>query len=320
MGLVRLDGGKVSPDERLPRNGRKQPLVIVPTPSKLKRDNGKLIDKLVAYTRMTTYIDCLDDKAMLHAYGKRAVLKGMSALSPGELAKVEFLTLGDKDDNKVLNRLAEKAMDAAGAHEKRERGSILHKLSEYVDRDEPLPATVFTDGKTFDVTDADRRDMEAYCLATRSRGLRLTGCIEEPVVLDDLKIAGTPDRIGEYDGLDPDGNPAGSVIVDLKTGRVDYGALKMAMQLAGYSRSKLYTPETGERRDLPANLNLNWGIILNLPPGSATVDVKWIDLDTGWEALNLAQHVRAMRNRGKKVMRSFDNPAELVTEDGEDDE
>jgi hypothetical protein len=125
------------------------------------------------------------------------------------------------------------------------------------------------------------------------------------VVLDELKIAGTPDRIGRFEGVDPDGQPAGHLITDLKTGRTDYGALKMSMQLAGYSRSKLYDKDDGSRTDFPADINLRWGIIINLPPGSGVCIVQWIDLSIGWEALLLAKDVRATRNKGRKVFRPF---------------
>ena len=164
-------------------------------PSKLKRDNGKLLVKELPYTRMTTFIDAIDDKKMLHEYGKRMALVGATMMDPAELAGIEFMDLDDAEDKKVLNRLAEKALTVAGAHRKRDRGTLLHKLSEYVDRDEELPERVLVEGEWVQVTDVDRRDMDAYRTATRGAGLFLRGHIETPVVHDELKIAGTPDRI-----------------------------------------------------------------------------------------------------------------------------
>lgn len=305
MALQRLGGKALAPGDTLDRNGQGRPLIWVERPSKLKRDNGKLIKVQIPYTRMTTFIDAIDDKAMLHKYGKRMALVGATLMDPTELAKVEFLDPEEPDDKKVLDRLAEKALTVAGAHKKRDRGTLLHKLSEYVDRDEELPDRVLVEGEWVDVTDVDRVDMDAYRTATRGAGLFLKGHIEKPVVQDELKIAGTPDRIGFYEGLDPDGLPAGHLIADLKTGRYDFGALKMAMQFAGYSRSKFYDNDTGERSELPADLNLRWAVMLNLRPGSATVEIQWTDIALGWEALMLAKDVRAMRNRGRKVFRPF---------------
>lgn len=305
MALQRLGGSTLAEGDTLPRNGRGQPLIWIERPSKLKRDKGKLLKAQVPYTRMTTFIDVLDDKAMLHAYGKRMALVGATLLDAAELAKVEFLDVEDAADKKVLDRIAEKALTVAGTHKKRDRGTLLHKLSEYVDRDEELPERVLVEGQWVQVTDEDRRDMDAYRTATRGAGLFLKNHIEKPVVHDELKIAGTPDRIGYYDGLDPDGQPAGHLIADLKTGRYDFGALKMAMQFAGYAHSKLYDKETGERTDLPADLNMRWGVMLNLRPGSAQMEIQWTDLTLGWEALLLARDVRVMRNRGRKVFLPF---------------
>jgi hypothetical protein len=242
---------------------------------------------------------------MLHKYGKRMALVGDTLMDPADLSKVEFLDPEEPDDKKVLDRLAEKALTVAGAHKKRTRGSLLHKLSEYVDRDEPLPDKVLVDGEWMEVTVQDVRDMDEYRRETRGAGLFLKSHIERPTVHDELKIAGTPDRLGFYEGLDPDGEVAGHLIVDLKTGRFDFGALKMAMQFAGYSRSKLYDVETGERTDFPADLNLRWGLMLNLRPGSEKLEIMWTNLTIGWEALLMAQDVRAMRNKGRRVFVPF---------------
>lgn len=304
MAVRRLDV-ELAPGDTLPRNGRGQPMIWVYRPSKLKRDNGKLVGRQIPYTRMTTYINALDDTAKLHEYGKRMALKGATMLDVATLSKVEFLDPDDPQDKKVLNAIAEKALVVAGAHRKRDRGSLLHKLSEFVDRGEELPTHVLVEGVWVEVTESDHRDMDAYRFATRDAGLVLTRHIEKPVVLDDLKIAGTPDRLGWYSGLDPNGSTTGHVIVDLKTGRVDFGALKMSMQLAGYSRGVFYDKLNGAREPLPDDINLSWGIIINLPPGSGVCVVKWIDLSIGWQALELAKDVRAMRNKGKSVFRTF---------------
>src|SRR5262249_21079601 len=152
------------------------------------------------------------DKAMLHKYGKRMALLGATMLDVNELATVPFLDPEEADDKKALDEIAEKAITVAGAHKKRDRGTLLHKLSEYVDRDEPLPDQIKVEGQWVEVTEEDHRDMDAYRCATRDVGLMLRGHMETPVVLDELKIAGTPDRIGYYGGIDPDGEPAGHVI------------------------------------------------------------------------------------------------------------
>jgi hypothetical protein len=277
-----------------PRDRWKRPLIHVP---------GK--DKLVAYTRCTTFIDVIEDKTNLQKWGKRMVLVGATK-APDIVRQAAPLDPSDKDDKATLNVLAEKLVTIAGAHEKREQGTHLHGLSEYVDRDEPLP----------ECSEQDRRDMAAYMLATMNLGEVVAA--ERLVVVDEIKVAGTPDRVRHYDGPGPGafmtakekaagGGAAyypdwitGNLITDLKTGSVEYGALKMAMQLATYSRGVFYDWRTQERTPLP-DVRQDWGLIMHLPSGSGVCEVYWIDLTLGWEAVQVAKAVRELRSK-RKVM------------------
>jgi hypothetical protein len=200
----------------------------------------------------------------------------------------------DPAGKRALNGLAEQATALAGAHTKREKGTHLHKLSEYVDRGEALPGA----------SDQDVTDMAAYKAAT----LHLDVVhVERLVVIDALTVAGTPDRICFYTGPGPNGEPfAGNVITDLKTGSVEHGGLKMAMQLAVYSRGQFYDHLTKARSPLP-DVSQEWGLIIHLPAGSGQCTVYWIDLSVGWEGALVAQQVRALRSR-RRLMIPFRAP------------
>lgn len=303
MALVRPNIGSEVDDRGIPRNKRKQPLIIVP---------GKV--KLVPYTRMTTFIDCLDSKESLSKWYRRMLLVSLQKLSGAELKSLvsDVIALDALGDKSGLDAIAARLHDRAGGNKKAADGDRLHKLSEYVDRGEPLPATV---------SELDVLDMAAYKLATRDLQVKR---IEEFVVNDEFRVGGTPDRISWYSGLDPDGVPAGHLITDLKTGRTDLGGLKMAMQLAGYAHSKRYSPLDGTRADLPEDLNQRWGLIINLPAGTAACEVMWVDLTLGWDGFLLAKQVRAIRTRGAgaKAFRPFepDNSSEPIIDDCDYDE
>jgi hypothetical protein len=245
-------------------------------------------DKAVPYTRCTTYVDCIEDKSSLATWGKRMVVVGATH-APGLIEQARHHDPQEPRGKKALNRLAEQLVTVAGAHHKREKGTYLHALSEHVDRRQPLPPS----------TTQDRADMAAYRMAT----LRLDVLhIEQLVVVDHLKIAGTPDRAAFYAGPGPDGQPfAGNLITDLKTGSVEYGGLKMAMQLAVYSRGLLYDHTTGTRTPLP-DVNQDWGLIIHLPAGTAQCTLHWVDLALGWEAVQVARQVRALRARRKLLI------------------
>ncbi|MFI0985007.1 hypothetical protein [Streptomyces exfoliatus] len=305
---------ELKPAPTVPRDGRDRPLVI-----------PKMGGRPVALTRTTTFIDCVEDKSALSSWKSRMTLVGASK-RPALLDVVRQLDPDDASDKRRLNALTERAQDLSGAHAKREKGTRLHTLSEYVDRGEPLPA-----GTPL----VDRLDMAAYLGSTVDFDVR---AVERFVVVPELGTGGTFDRLLAYEGPGPDGEHVeGLLIGDLKTGSVKYGALKMAMQLAVYSRGELYdftrfpvdirdgkalaawrrreVPATEAARayaSLPDEVSRKWGIIIHLPAGSAECTPYWVDLEIGWAAARLARDIRAMRGV-KGSMLPWTTPASGVT-------
>lgn len=243
------------------------------------------------YSRTTTYIDVMEDKSNLIAWGKRMVLAGV-AMDPTLLDGVLDLDPEVKADKSALIKRAESAATVAGASVKAEKGTYLHGLSELVDRGEELPR---------ETSFADVIDMDAYKRATSM--MKIVN-MERMVVHDELKIAGTPDRTSLFSGIGPEDKLVNDhYITDLKTGSIEYGTLKMAMQLAVYAHSKLYDHKTHERTDM--KVNQDWGIIMHLPAGSGVCTLYWVDLRLGWEAVNVATLIRSLRNRGRKAFTDF---------------
>jgi hypothetical protein len=128
--------------------------------------------------------------------------------------------------------------------------------------------------------------LDAYVEATKD--LKATH-IEQFCVLDALKVAGTPDRVVAYQGQ--------RYIADLKTGSIEWGALKIAMQLAVYARCSTYDIATAERGVHGADLTK--GLIIHLPavedPKDAVCELFWVDLVEGWNAVLVARQVREKR-------------------------
>lgn len=162
--------------------------------------------------------------------------------------------------------------DAAEAGDKATLGTALHTLTERADRGEllrRLPA-------------AQAADLAAYLSATAP----LTQVrIETHLVLDALEVAGTTDRIVEVGGR--------RYIADLKTGSIDYGIVKIAAQLAAYLRSDTYDVTTGDRG--PLEVDQGRGLVIHLPAGQARCRLLWVDLETGWRAVQVAGDVRRLR-------------------------
>lgn len=224
--------------------------------------------KAVAYTRCTTFVGCLEDTYNLSRWQQRMVALGLSQRPDLMLG----VTATDPDDKKALNRFCEDAMEAAKAHAAATTGTALHALTERIDRGQEVGA----------VPDAYLADLAAYTEATKD----LTAThIEQFCVLDSLKIGGTPDRVVRYQGK--------RYIADVKTGSIEYGVHKIAMQLAVYARSHTYDVATGVRGEHGAEMDR--GLIIHLPAGAGTCELVWVDLLAGWEGVKLAKRVREVR-------------------------
>jgi hypothetical protein len=241
-------------------------------------------------------------------WGKRMVLVG-AARRPDLVERARLLDPEVKEDKASLDSLSEQLTDSSGANDKSRRGTYLHDLTEYVDRGEPLPSTI---------SGQDLDDMAAYMMETAA--LKVIA-VEQFVVVPELSVGGTFDRLSYYEGPGPDGKPiAGNFITDTKTGSVEYGKLKMASQLAVYSRGVRYdhtkfpvnasdkkafaawkkTEFTAEQAaeaysPLPP-VNKEWGIIVHLPQGEGVCKLYWADLRIGWAAAQLALTIRQTRS------------------------
>ena len=250
----------VTPEPTIARDRWGRPLVIPP-------GGGKPIP----YTRATTFIDVIDDKFQLQRWMQRMVALGLAS-RPDLLLSVS----AHRDDKKQLDKICDDAREAANATAAATTGTALHALTELIDRGQDVP-----------VLPANAKaSLDAYAAATAD--LKATH-IETFCVMDQLKVGGTPDRVVDVGGE--------RYIADIKTGSIEWGALKISMQLALYARSSTYDVATGGRGLHGASTNR--GIIIHLPsvtdPADAVCTLHWVDIETGWEAVKVAKQVRDVR-------------------------
>ena len=248
----------VTPEPAIERDRWGRPLVIPP--------NG---GRPVAYTRCTTFVDALEDKYNLQKWQNR-----MTAIGLADRPDLLLAVNAHRDDKRKLDGICSDAQEAAKAHAKATVGTALHALTEQLDRGAEIPT----------VPEAYVADLAAYTEATKD--LQPVH-IERFCVLDSWKIGGTPDRVVKYKGK--------HYIADLKTGTIEYGMGKIAMQLAVYARSMLYDVATGERTAHDAEIDK--GIVIHLPAGQGKAELYWVDLLAGWEGVRMARWVRDWRKR-----------------------
>lgn len=323
---------KAGGDDKVPRDKKDRPRIVVacwsgcegsgkvpsektgkPIQCKGCKGKGK---REKSYTRTTTFIDVIEDKSNLEAWQMRMVLVGadmdrdlLNGVHDLQLELLDAQVRGDQEREKKakdeINRRAQIAKKLAGAEDKADKGTFLHGLSEMVDEDVALPP---------EISFEDVIDMDSYRRVTKPFEIVH---MERLVVHDDYCIGGTPDRVSRWIGTEelvaPDGSvisPDDLLITDLKTGTVEYGGLKMCMQLAIYSRSKLYDLDKANDPDLPASaaredldqIRTDWGIIMNLPAGSGETTLYWADLNLGWKAVEVAKSVRELRSMSRNAL------------------
>jgi hypothetical protein len=291
--------------------------------------------KIVGYTRATTYISNLEDRSNLEKWKLRMLLEGVAindhpddngriddptvarmrdlihnrdlaiakarkADRKGKLGVGELATYVEgawSDFKKAVNALAEELLEVGGVHEKAQKGTDIHALTELYDR-EGIDAVgqLLTDGK---ITPADLADVEAYADAIKRAGIRIIPeLIEQTIVVEELKVAGRLDRVvmAKLPGM----QRATRMVLDIKTGRVDLGAGKIAQQLELYSRGEGYDLNTHERTDL--KLSRTKALLLHLPAGTAQATVHVVDLTLGRKGNALSGQVREWRNEGKRAI------------------
>lgn len=241
-------------------------------------------ENVKSWTRVTTLKSTLEDQSLLEAWKRRQVVIGIKA-EPKLLG--EFgpqLDPSTRFGKNKINAIADRAIEIAGAHTGRERGTDLH--------------TVIEDDQ-FDRLDLDALDdetrtwFEGYrrCLDDHKIKL-LPEYSERTVVIPEIGCAGTLDTIALDNGL--------YRIGDLKSQKtLIFGQMSVCIQLACYSRAAfMLDQESWTWQNMP-QVEQDKGVIIWAPaiePGRA--EVHDVDLDFGWEMA--LESVKARKNRNRK--------------------
>ena len=247
----------------LPRDRYGNPLVTMPDGTKH------------TYTRASQVGDVLDDKTALQIWGERMVVKGIAT---SEHVRT-LVSLADAADDKALGAIARKAKDAAGAWTASDLGTAIHRLTERLDIGEI----------TLDQVDERfHPSLTAYRRTLDENGLTPIE-VERVVVADEIKVAGTLDRLLRTRHGDV-------VVADIKTGKQVFPPSKgIACQLAAYAHSVFYDPETATRTPIEG-IRTDVAIVIHLPATADTCTLYRVDTNRGYELCRLALEVRKARN------------------------
>jgi len=270
----------------------------------------------------------------LHRWEERQVAEGL-AQRDDLIGAVKAMGRPPRDgwtkaQKEALNTLTKQAKEAAKTRDGAVEGTSMHGLTERLDRGEELET--ICRGLAPDVS----RTLRAYEALRRLNGWQVVE-IERTIVLDDLEVAGTFDRIDFVPGLHSLLGPgecqygascaalvngghtsALPAIVDVKTeGDPTLNGVHIAPQLAIYSRAReMWEPDgstktivdsRGQEREVPGGryvptpcVRQDVAIVVHLRDGDA--NPLFVNLHEGWEAACAFYEQMKRENRAKRRM------------------
>jgi hypothetical protein len=265
--------------EGICRDGKSQPRIVLPEPDA----KGRPVVR--SYARSSSWGKPLEDLNALMGWKCRVTLLGC-VVKPTLVDRAR--AVADKDFARdALQAIANEALELGGAHEQANRGTAVHGLTDIVDQgrwDElgALPESI-------------RNDLIAY-RNTMDEHEANPLAIETFTVQDDLRVAGTFDRLLELADQPCEICSSTVYIGDLKTSRTANYPHSWAVQLAVYANSLPYDIESRTRVSWPQVPCTHRAVLVHLPAHQAECTLYWINIQAGWDtALILVPAVKEWR-------------------------
>lgn len=327
--------------ERIPgdfkRTAAGAPQVAHPTKTTKDKATGEIRPQWVTYGRPSGLGKKVGDAYQLSLYSQRMVAVGM-ATDPTLVERAQQLVGKTNDDDgfrEIGNGIAAAALDAAKAGLAADRGTHVHALTEDHDTEgDPIARMERGDTDLGLPVPAQQALVKAWTTFCDHYGLEVLAT-EAKIVQDDLRVAGTLDRIVRltdhvWVGEQETCIPAGTVLVlDIKTGklRVKNGHPQWwhdyAIQTYAYAAGKPYDPDTNTRSDWPWQVSDRWALICHLDvraalDGEAKATMVLVDLDAGKAGASLVMAVDEWERRHDLFIIDIDTIAVPVENDASD--
>ena len=245
------------------------------------------------FPRVTTVGKVLDDTSGLERWSARKALVGIKKY-PEILEAFDADNEDDRDMRAMIDRVFNVAKDAAGAGDAAVFGTAVHAWAEAVD------LGVCT---VDEVPNELRAHVAAYIKACRNCGLTPVPEYVERIVYNPVTgSAGRIDRIMRM----ADGT---LVVVDVKTASsLNYGMLPISVQLSQYAFGEYLLSEDGTSwEEMPEGLHQDYALVAHVPStpaaraGGVHCDIVVVDLDAGYENMELAVKVKEARARSRQL-------------------
>jgi hypothetical protein len=272
------------------------------------------------WTRSTTMAETISDLYSLNLWRIRMMVIGLCR-NPWLLDEIRELDQFDDETGKgkldpkihkdTLNTIGFKAQNLAGSKVPASWGTEMHNNIEALSRDQ---ITVE------DVPDKYRAEVSAWAAAMQQADLSaVPHLIERRVSVPLYGSAGTFDQIDRNHRTRSIRlgkrvvriNAGDHLVGDVKSGRdLDYGWGEIVIQMAQYAagarlgKVAVWNPDADEDggawewEDIgidPKTIRTDVGVVMHVPIGSGKCTLHWVDLQEGWNAVQLCESVRDWR-------------------------
>jgi hypothetical protein len=231
--------------------------------------------KLYALPRISTLAGQLDNKGGLIKWAQANAVRGLAV---SRALRDRAIVAVNANDDDGLKAVVAEAEIRGGSGDAAERGTSLHSVV--------MPALITGQDPQID-------DLAMLASITAARKA-LAEAELVPVLMEQFGINTTAGYCGTYDLLVKHQPTGKHYVTDVKTSAKlndrNYPH-KVAIQLSCYSRALRWCPYRGLLRS--PEIDRQKGFLLSLPIDQGQAYLDPVDLDRGWEGLQLAQAARA---------------------------
>lgn len=272
-------------DDKIPRGHDGRYILPHPHTGAIKR-----------FTRVTTISEMLKSRRQLEQWDQRNVVYGLGQ-RPALYAQASAAKLTDR---KTLDKIAQRAKEAADSQAGADLGSALHTFTERLDKGEKLT-----------IPEPHARDIEAYRLALEMTGIvTAVGWIERVLfipIADDFEVIGTTDRVNSAmewslprigDVKTATDKPQADNPSKFVNTILTYGMVDIPLQLAMYAHATHWWNVDAEQWVEMISVDQDVAMVFHVPAGLGECRIYEVDIAAGWQAvIELAYPTRLWRKR-----------------------
>lgn len=283
----------------------------------LRKKDGS--PKTALYSRPSGFTKQIESTYNLQKWSERGIATGIALALQHPLSRdqvvriIKQIAKATEQNDALADSLISTAKEHAKSSLAADRGTWVHALTEMIDGGLPITDAHVAEGVALGIdVETQQRIADAWRTLLADHGLEVL-CAEQPVVNDEFRTAGRPDRIVRLhqrltfiiDEQSIELPETTVAVLDLKTGEAkqmqwwnNYSA-----QVYLYASSVPYDTERDERQAWGFDISRRWGLLAHVDVKAALAGADQfarlllVDLDRGREACLITQQAKTWSQR-----------------------